>query len=244
MGLSSVRSVALGPGEGVLHAGYRWTVLAIEDRTGPNFLERGARVLIVPEHGSSGREIWTSRRVFPVEGQVTTEMGSWRGPWRDLRAVHGGEEQGRVLLRLSSEPLAAWLWVGGLMIAIGAGLAAWPKVAGGRLRGAVVALAPGETATHAGHRWTLAAGDGNREGGGIRVRISPAYGSFAVEARASPGRAGRWERGWRVLRVAPLAVAPDGWLQVALSVGAGRLFQAAVGLSLAGAIVLAWRLWA
>ena len=243
MGLSSVRSVVLGPGEEVVHAGHRWIVLAIEDRTGPNFLERGARVLIVPEHGSFGREIWTSRRVFPVEGQVTTEMGSWRGLWRDLRAVHGGEEQGRVLLRLSSEPLAAWLWMGGLMIVIGAGLATWPKAASGRLCGEAVALAPGKTATHAGHRWTLAAGNGDREGWGVRVRISPAHGSFAVEVRASPGRAGRWERGWRVLRVAPLAVAPDGRFQVALSVGVGRLFQAAVVLSLTGAIVLAWRLW-
>jgi cytochrome c-type biogenesis protein CcmF len=126
MGLGSVRSVALAPGETALHAGHRWTLLAVEERVGPNFFERGGRILIVPASGSVGREIWTARRIFPVEQQVTTEMGSWRGLWRDLRAVYGGEEEGRMLLRLSVEPLAAWLWIGGCLVAFGAGLAAWP----------------------------------------------------------------------------------------------------------------------
>jgi len=126
MGLGSVRSVALAPGETALHAGHHWTLLAVEERAGPNFFERGARILVVPAHGSVGQEIWTARRAFPVEQQVTTEMGSWRGLWRDLRAVYGGEEGGRVLLRLSVEPLAAWLWIGGFLVAFGAGLAAWP----------------------------------------------------------------------------------------------------------------------
>jgi len=117
--------VAVHPGDSVALAGYRWTLDAVRDAPGPNYQARVATITI-----RDGQRVVAvlhpSRRVFPLQHQSTEEVAIRTNLVADLYAVlgdeHGSGPGETVVLRLHHNPLAPWMWLGALVMAIGGAL--------------------------------------------------------------------------------------------------------------------------
>jgi cytochrome c-type biogenesis protein CcmF len=61
------------------------------------------------------------KRFYPVQGQPTTEAAIDSGLTRDLYLVLGDKQQGgdAWVVRAYLKPLANWIWLGALVMAIG-----------------------------------------------------------------------------------------------------------------------------
>ena len=63
-----------------------------------------------------------SRRIFTVQKTTVTDTAIHTNGMRDLYAVLGDERDGAAVLRLHVNPLAPWIWLGALVMAIGGAL--------------------------------------------------------------------------------------------------------------------------
>jgi cytochrome c-type biogenesis protein CcmF len=118
MSLAQQSVVLLHPGQSTEIGGYAWTLVDLHDATGPNYAARVATVRI----SRDGHEVVTlapERRSFPVQQIVTTEAKISTNGMRDLYAVLGEERDGGAVLRLHVNPLAPWIWLGALVMALG-----------------------------------------------------------------------------------------------------------------------------
>ena len=121
MSLAASTIVAVVPGQSVALGGYDWTLLGLHDEAGPNYTARVADIRV-----TRGRaEVVTfhpSRRMFTVQKTAVTDTAIETNLVRDLYAVLGEERDGAAVLRLHVNPLAPWIWLGALVMAIGGGL--------------------------------------------------------------------------------------------------------------------------
>ena len=60
-----------------------------------------------------------SRRMFTVQKTTVTDTAIQTNGLRDLYAVLGEERDGAAVLRLHVNPLAPWIWLGALVMAVG-----------------------------------------------------------------------------------------------------------------------------
>jgi cytochrome c-type biogenesis protein CcmF len=121
MSLAASTIVAVNPGQSVQLAGYDWTLLGLHDEQGPNYTARVADVRVT----RGGQEVVTfhpSRRMFTVQKTAVTDTAIETNGFRDLYAVLGEERDGAAVLRLHVNPLAPWIWLGALVMAIGGAL--------------------------------------------------------------------------------------------------------------------------
>ena len=121
MSLASETIALVHPGETVRLAGYGFTLAGLHDAPGPNYTARVADIHI----SRDGREIAVlspERRRFPVQNITTTEARIETNFVRDLYTVLGDERDGGAVLRLHVNPLAPWIWLGALVMALGGGL--------------------------------------------------------------------------------------------------------------------------
>ncbi|MBP0446929.1 heme lyase CcmF/NrfE family subunit [Roseomonas sp. SSH11] len=121
MGLATERLAAVQPGETISLAGYEWRLDGVRDVTGPNWTSRRATVTVTRD-GAPVTVLEPEKRNFPLARQSTTEAAIHTTWASDLYAVMGEEENGRATLRLHHNPLAPWIWLGGAVMALGAGL--------------------------------------------------------------------------------------------------------------------------
>ena len=63
-----------------------------------------------------------SRRAFTTQRQTVTNTAIRTNGLADLYAVLGEEREGAAVLRLHYNPLAPWIWLGALVMAIGGAL--------------------------------------------------------------------------------------------------------------------------
>ncbi len=117
MSMASERVVLLHPGESAESAGYTWTLEGVRDEAGPNYAARIATVRI--SRGDWSIELEPARRAFPVQRMTTTEAKIHTTGMADIYAVLGEERDGAALMRLHYNPLAPWIWFGGLIMASG-----------------------------------------------------------------------------------------------------------------------------
>ena len=117
MSLASERVVLLRPGESADSAGYTWTLLGMKDEAGPNYAARIAELKI--SKGDWSIVLEPARRAFPVQRMTTTEAKIHTTGFADIYAVLGEERDGAALMRLHYNPLAPWIWFGGLIMAMG-----------------------------------------------------------------------------------------------------------------------------
>ncbi|MGI4950350.1 MAG: heme lyase CcmF/NrfE family subunit [Janthinobacterium lividum] len=125
MSLATQNVVLLQPGQSVEAAGYRWTLVGLRDRPGPNYAERVATLRVAPLGAASAASSFVmepSRRTFPVQRMTTTEAAIETNGLADIYAVLGEERDGAALMRLHYNPLAPWIWIGALIMAAGGGL--------------------------------------------------------------------------------------------------------------------------
>jgi cytochrome c-type biogenesis protein CcmF len=121
MSLASSSVVAVKPGQTVSLAGYDWTLLNLRDAPGSDYTAREADLRV----SRDGRVIATmhpSRRAFAAQHQTVSDTAIVSNGVRDLYAVLGDERDGEVVLRLHVNPLAPWIWLGALVMALGGGL--------------------------------------------------------------------------------------------------------------------------
>ena len=121
MSLASERVVLVHPGETIEAAGLSWTLTSLVDAAGPNYAARVAN-LVLHRPGKPDLEMHPARRTFPVQKTTTTETAIHTTGFADIYAVLGEERDGAAVMRLHYNPLAPWIWLGGLVMAAGGGL--------------------------------------------------------------------------------------------------------------------------
>jgi cytochrome c-type biogenesis protein CcmF len=121
MSLAQSTIVAVPPGATVDLGGYQWKLLGMHDSAGSNYAERVAD-LEVSRNGQPVADMHPSRRSFVTQKVTTTEAAIRTNGFRDLYAVLGEERDGSAVLRLHVNPLAPWIWLGGLTMAFGGAL--------------------------------------------------------------------------------------------------------------------------
>ncbi|MBF0470111.1 MAG: heme lyase CcmF/NrfE family subunit [Gammaproteobacteria bacterium] len=121
---STEKDVRLAPGEQYTLGGYDFLFKGVRRFNGPNFTASGG----VVEVSFEGKKITT---LFPEKrdyrsGMPMTEAGIDAGITRDLFVALGEEldDSGAWSLRLYHKPFIRWIWLGGLMMALGGLLAA------------------------------------------------------------------------------------------------------------------------
>ena len=111
------------PGQSVELAGYTYTLRAVRSVLGANYQAQQGDFLV--KH--SGREVVTllpERRIYTQSPSPTTEAALYSMPWGDLYAVIGeAEGEDGYVTRLYYKPLVLWLWIGGIFLVAGGGLA-------------------------------------------------------------------------------------------------------------------------
>jgi cytochrome c-type biogenesis protein CcmF len=121
MSLAVERVVLVHPGETVEAAGMSWTLASLTDEAGPNYAARVANI-VLHRPGEPDLTMHPARRTFPVQGTTTTETAIHTTGFADIYAVLGEERDGAAVMRLHYNPLAPWIWLGGLVMALGGGL--------------------------------------------------------------------------------------------------------------------------
>ena len=121
MTLAVDRSVLLHPGESAGLGGYDWRLIAVADGRGPNFSLRQARIEVT-RSGDHVVTLTPQRRFYPVQRMTTTEAAIHTTGLADIYAVLGEERDGAAVLRLHLNPLAPWIWIGALIMALGGAL--------------------------------------------------------------------------------------------------------------------------
>ncbi len=108
------------PGETVQIAGYDFTFEGARDTRGPNY-EAVTGTFTVTRDERPFTVLRPERRVYPVEGQQTTEAAIRSTFLGDLYAVIGEAEgaDGAFVTRLYFNPLVPWIWAGLVIMCIG-----------------------------------------------------------------------------------------------------------------------------
>ncbi|MBC7433557.1 MAG: heme lyase CcmF/NrfE family subunit [Rubritepida sp.] len=119
MALSTETLVALNPGQSTSFAGYEWRLDGVRDSPGPNFTARRADVSVLVD-GAVVFTMTPAKRTFPIARTTTTEAAIRTNGMRDLYLVLGEEREGGAVLRIHHNPLAPWIWLGALTMALGA----------------------------------------------------------------------------------------------------------------------------
>ncbi|MFC0407688.1 heme lyase CcmF/NrfE family subunit [Roseomonas elaeocarpi] len=121
MAMATDKLVVLTPGNSTSFAGYEWRLDGVRDVTGPNWTARAATVEVLRD-GQLVTTLDPQRRFFPLAQTTTGEAAIHTNGFGDLYAVLGEEGQGRTVLRFHNNPLAPWIWFGGLVMAAGGAL--------------------------------------------------------------------------------------------------------------------------
>ncbi len=121
MSLATERVVLISPGEQVQAAGMTWALDSLTDASGSNYTERVANVRVI-RPGQADLNMHPSRRTFPVQQITTTEAAIHTTGMADIYAVLGEERDGAAVMRLHYNPMAPWIWLGGLVMALGGSL--------------------------------------------------------------------------------------------------------------------------
>jgi cytochrome c-type biogenesis protein CcmF len=118
------RDVPVGIGESAEAGGYRFRLDALKDVLGPNYQALEGKVT-VSKDGDTVAVLRPQKRVYRVQTEAMTEAGIDPGLLRDL-FVALGEPIGDkgFSMRIQYKPGVRLIWIGGLLMALGACLAA------------------------------------------------------------------------------------------------------------------------
>ncbi|KPQ29520.1 heme lyase CcmF/NrfE family subunit [Halomonas sp. HL-93] len=122
------KSVRMSPDTSVEVAGYHFTMTDLTDRRGPNYLADTA--VIEVQRGESSRrfEMRPEKRLYLATGMPMTQVALRPGLFRDLYVAMGEQlDDGSWAMRIQYKPFVRWLWLGGLLMALGGVLAVADK---------------------------------------------------------------------------------------------------------------------
>ncbi|MFV1973533.1 MAG: heme lyase CcmF/NrfE family subunit [Thiohalobacterales bacterium] len=121
------KDVRMAPGETLELAGYAFRFDGVENIQGPNYrADRGT--LHVFRQGQEVAVLKPEKRTYLVQTRPMTEAGIDAGFFRDIYVSLGEAlDAGSWSLRLYYKPMVRWIWLGGILIAIGGLLAAFDR---------------------------------------------------------------------------------------------------------------------
>ncbi|MGD0961217.1 MAG: heme lyase CcmF/NrfE family subunit [Methylomonas sp.] len=122
---SQERDVKLAPGESLQLAGYEFKFHGVQQQEGPNYrADQG--YLTVSLDGEPLAELRPQKRVYRVQKMPMTEAAIDAGLFRDLFVAIGEPlgDDGAWSLRIYYKPFIRWIWLGGVLMALGGLLAA------------------------------------------------------------------------------------------------------------------------
>ncbi|MCM5705363.1 heme lyase CcmF/NrfE family subunit [Larsenimonas salina] len=121
------RNVRLNVGQAVEVGGYRFKMTNLADVPGPNYQATRA-TLQVTRDGALIDLMHPEKRFYTARRQALTETALDAGLTRDLYVALGEElDNGDWALRVQVKPFVRWIWLGGVLMALGGGLAVWDK---------------------------------------------------------------------------------------------------------------------
>ena len=117
-GIAPERITLMRPGETTTIGPHTLRFDGLSDITGPNWRGTAGTLALLRD----GREVATlspQRRFYPVQRMSTTEAAIRTSGVADLYTVIGETEDGATVVRLHWNPLAPWIWVGTVLMAVG-----------------------------------------------------------------------------------------------------------------------------
>ena len=111
--------LAMRPGDTTRIGGYRVELLAVDLVQGPNYeAERGR--FAFSDRGEVFAVLQPERRFYTTQQKQTTQTGIHTNLISNLYVAIGEQDpQGKWTVRLYYQPLAPWLWIGGVIMALG-----------------------------------------------------------------------------------------------------------------------------
>jgi cytochrome c-type biogenesis protein CcmF len=118
----------MDPGDSRELAGYDFRFIEVAEVRGPNFVAEEAR-FEVTRNGEPVASMNPQKRRYLASGSVMTEAAIDAGLFRDLYVAMGEPvgDDGAWAMRLHYKPLVRWMWLGAILMAIGAFTAAADK---------------------------------------------------------------------------------------------------------------------
>jgi cytochrome c-type biogenesis protein CcmF len=118
----------LAPGESMDVGGYTLRLDAVEARQGPNYQAARADITVL-YRGETLAAMHPEKRLYPIEQQDTVETAIRTTIFNDLYLALGDErENGRWIVRAYVNPLAPFIWLGALVMALGGLAALWSRL--------------------------------------------------------------------------------------------------------------------
>ena len=116
---SEGRDVRMKPGESIALAGYDFTFEGVQKIRGPNYLADQAEFNVTRD-GEFVAKLRPEKRFYSVAQNVMTEADMDPGLMRDVY-VALGEKVGDTAwaVRVHVKPFVRWIWLGGLLVALG-----------------------------------------------------------------------------------------------------------------------------
>ncbi len=106
-------------GESFTLGAYQVQLQGVHDEPGPNYTSRVADMLVTKD-GAEVAVMHPAKRTYPVAAMATTEAAIRPGVFGDIYLVVGDpQDGGGYAVRSYLKPFADWLWLGGLMMALG-----------------------------------------------------------------------------------------------------------------------------
>ena len=100
--------------------GYQLRFEGVDEGRGPNYAYQRGRFTAY-RGGDPVAVLAAEKRLYPVQGQPTTEAAIDSGLTRDLYVVLGDKQQNSDAwaVRAYVKPFAAWIWIGALVMGFG-----------------------------------------------------------------------------------------------------------------------------
>jgi cytochrome c-type biogenesis protein CcmF len=118
----------LGPGDTMKVGPYTLRFDGVTEVQGPNYQAQQAHVALM-ENGKVAAMLEPEKRLYPVEHQDVSDTAIRTTGWRDLYLALGDDRGGgRFILRAYVSPLAPFIWLGALVMALGGGLSLWGRL--------------------------------------------------------------------------------------------------------------------
>ncbi len=117
------RDIKLAPGQSATLGDYEFRLEKVAPVQGPNYISNMGFVTVILD-GDTVAQLRPEKRRYLASGQVMTEAGIDAGLFRDLYLSLGEQlDNGAWAVRVQVKPFVRWLWLGGILIALGGTLA-------------------------------------------------------------------------------------------------------------------------
>jgi cytochrome c-type biogenesis protein CcmF len=116
---SEERDIRMAVGDALDLAGYHFEFKGTTSVTGKNYVAEQAS-LVVTQNGEEVTTLNPEKRNYNVKRSMMTEAAIDPGLWRDLYVALGEPlDNGAWAVRIQYKPFVRWVWLGGILIAVG-----------------------------------------------------------------------------------------------------------------------------